>query len=457
MNILTAWNRIKRFILRGLWGLELAGLPRARKFAFQAMRTLTLAVHGFVADKCALRAGGLTLVFIFSMAPALAVGFSVAKGFGVQEKIQPAVYSQLGLVDKMGNIKPEAEELGKWLGQIMDYVQNTRIEALGIAGTLLMLFAAYKVLSSIEKTMNDIWGVRRKRKLMRKAVDYVAVLVVSPIMLIITALLTASVHIRSILDIIGLGAHPLLVRLAGLFVSFLFAAIGLWFLYFFFPNTRVRLTSAATGAVVAAILWMGLQSAHMGLQIGVRKYNAIYGAFAAFPIFVLWLNMAWQVVLFGAELSYAHANHRDIEFGGLSFTPSPAYREQIALGVMTLAARSFVHETPPPTCEEMAQRLATPIRLMRKLAGQLTSAGLLVEIQADRPQFHPAAPLDHITVGRVLRAVREQGDDSPQTTRMLEKLGVADLLEQRKQASRSFHNITLAELAQAGNKPADNT
>ena len=416
------------------------------------MRTLSLAVHGFLADRCPLRAAALTLVFIFSLAPALAVGFSLAGGFGVQEKIKPAIYRHLGLMDAEGNLNPDAEALRGYFDTIMSYVEGTRFQALGLIGTAIIFLAAYKVLSSIEKTMNHIWGVRRRRRLVRKIVDYLAVLVVSPVLLLMTSLVTASVRSGTVLGYLGMGKHALIARVLGALVALLFAALGFWFLYFFFPNTPVRMTSAAAGAVVAAILWQAWQSIYLWLQVGVSKYNAIYGTLAAFPIFVLWLYVAWQMILFGAELSYAHANHSDIEFGGLEFAPSPAYREQLALGAMTLAASAFLKEAPAATCEEMAHRLAAPLRVMRQLLEHLTSARLLVELQGDHARFQPAAPLDQITLGRVLHAVCDRGDQSSQTLKMLERLGVAHLLDQREQATATVHNITLLDLAQAAEK-----
>jgi len=452
MDIKIAAERVQRFILRELWGRELAGLPRASKLAFQSMRTLSLAVHGFLVDRCPLRAAALTLVFIFSLAPAMAVGFSVAKGFGIQERIKPALYGHLGLLDEDGNPKPEGAELQKTFDTIMEYVENTRIEALGIVGTALMLFAAYKVLSSVDKTMNHIWGIRRRRSVLRRAVDYLAILVVAPIMLMLTAVLTASVRVNAVLDVLGIGQYPIFARLVGALIAMLIAGAAFWFLYFFFPNTRVRFGSAMTGAIVAAVLWQGLQVAHMSAQVGVRKYNAIYGTFAAFPIFVAWLQMAWMVILFGAEVSYAHASHGDMQFGGLQFDPSPAYREQLALGAMTISARAFLKESPPPTCEEIAHTLASPLRLMREVLRSLTAEHLLVEVQADRPQFLPAAPLDQITVGRILRAVRDQGDESPDTRVMLERLGVAALLDRQRRSNREFDAIPLLDVAH-GDRP----
>lgn len=453
MDVKEAFEKGKRFILRELWGHELASLTGFRRALFHWMRTLSLAVHGFIEDKCALRAAALTLVFTFSLAPALAVGFSVAKGFHAQERIQPLIYSQLGLVDADGKANPDAAFIKDIFDKFLTYVAETNVEALGVIGILIMLYAAYRVLSSIETTMNHIWGVRRKRRLMRRVVDYTAVVTVSPIMLILTALVTASLQSQAVLNQLQ-GAMPqFLVHLLGVGVAVLLAVAALSFLYFFFPNTRVRPLSALAGAVVAAVLLQVLQYVYLKLQMGVAKYNAIYGTFAAIPIFLLWLHFSWLVVLFGAELSYAHANQRDLEFGGLTFSPSPAYRAQIALGVMALAGRAFLRNEAPPTCESMAGPLAAPMRVMRTVTGRLTGAGLLAELQGDVARFQPAAPLEQITVGRVLEAINKHGDESPQTLMALERLGVADVFHRQEQAESGLQGMTLADLARACNDP----
>ena len=206
---------------------------------------------------------------------------------------------------------------------------------------------------------------------------------------------------------------------------------------------------------MAAVLWQVLQSAHLALQIGVQKYSAIYVTFAAFPIFVLWLYMSWQVTLFGAELSYAHANQRDLEYGGLAFAPSPAYREQLALGAMTIAARAFLQEKPAPTVETMARRLAAPGRVMRDVVEQLVQTHLLVELMEDQACYQPGAPLDRITVERLIGSIREAGDSSPRTSKALALLGLGKLLNEASRATEPLRTLTLLDLARAGEKPAD--
>jgi len=446
MDIRTTFDGVRRFILQEVWGLELADLPRPRKLAYQWMRTISLAVHGFAADKCALRAAALTLVFIFSLGPALAVGFSVAKGFGAQQKIVSELYEQLGLVGQPGEQNPAAANIRQMLDSIIEYVDRTSVEALGVIGFAIMFYAAYHVLNSVERTMNEIWGVRRQRRLIRRLVDYVAVLFVFPIMLMLTALVMASLRSQAVRTFLGDLVPSFVASAVGAVAALAFAAAGFWFLYFFFPNTRVPIFSAAAGAIVAAVLWQILQFAYLRLQVGVSRYNAIYGTLAAVPIFVMWLHLSWLVVLFGAEISYAHANHRELEFGGLIFHPSAAYREHLALGAMLLAGRAFLEEKPPPTCEQMARLLAAPVRAVREVVHTLLAGRLLSEVQGDGPAFQPGVPLEQVTLGRVLQSVRNEGDHSAHTARMLERLGAHQALALREQAEQHLHRVTLLEI-----------
>jgi len=440
MDIGNAYDRAKRLFLLDIWAKKLSGLRGGARYLYLSARTLALAVHDFMMDSCGLRAASLTLVFVFSLAPALAVGFAVAKGFGAQERIKPVIYRQVGVVDLNGNPTQGGEEIRNLLDKIWAYIDKTDVSTLGIVGLLVMIYAAYKVLSAVEGTMNHIWSVRRQRTIVRKIVDYMAVLSVSPIMLILTALVNAAIQNERIV-----GTAPALAIGLGVAVSVILACAALAFLYFFFPNTRVPPLSALIGALVAALLLQGLQILYLKLQIGVQKYNHIYGSFAALPIFLMWLYLSWLVVLLGAEISYAHANQADWEYGGLTFRPSPAYLERLSLGVMAVVGRAFVNGDPPPTCRTLSQTLAAPMRVMRNLIGRLATTRLLAELQSDEPAYQPGAPLEKITLGRIMNAVNGDGDESAQTMRALEDLGVTRLVRRHEEVDSRFHRRTLED------------
>ena len=452
MDIKTTIATCRRFIEREVWGRELSSVRGIRKTFFHWLRILSLAVHGFVNDYCTQRAAALTLVFAFSLAPALAVGFSVAKGFRAQDKIKPFIYEQLHFVDAEGNDVPEQKSIREMFDKFFGYVDEVNVEALGALGLIFVFYAAYKVLSSVERAMNHIWGVRKRRKLIRRLVDYMAVMVVSPVMLVLTALLAASMQSHRFIQAIQSSVPGFLPHLIGACLGLVLAGIALTFLYFFFPNTRVKFRSAIVGAIVAAVLLQALQYGCMRFQVGVAKQNAIYGGLAAMPIFLLWLYSSWVVVLLGAEISYAHANQGALQYGGLIFRPSPAYRCHLALGAMTVASQAFLKGAPPPSSEWMAVRLAAPLRVLRGVIERLVALRLLVEIQGEEGGYHPAGPPGQIRVGEVLAAIEEEGDASDHTLKALAQLGVGEVFRRQEKAENRIRNMTLLELAHKASK-----
>ena len=454
MNPHALYQKAKQFILRDLWAIEAAKQGRLYRMAVNALQTLSLAVHGYGADKCSLRAAWLTFVFMFSLAPTMAVGFSVAKGFNAQEAIKQQLPQWLGLTAANGEPNPAMEGIHNVLNSIIEYIEKTGTGTLGVLGMILLLMAAYKLLSAVERTMNDVWGVRRQRPILRKLVDYAAVVMVLPLMLVLTAsvkIATLVTHLQTYQSgfmklLAKVLSYQVITSFIGLVLGLVFATAGFWFLYAFFPNTRVRMKSAAVGAIFTAVAIHVVQWAFVNMQMGVSKANAVYGAFAAIPIFMLMLSLCWQVILFGAELSYAHANKKDLAFGGISFEPSPEYQERLALGAMTLAARAFHTQSAPLTGEEMALALAAPVRVMREVIDRLIDRGLLSEVTSDTPSFQPAAPLDKITLARIRDAIQQAGDESPHTSERLTEMGVAPYLKSTDAAAAQREARTLLEV-----------
>lgn len=453
MEVREAFLRVKQFILSDQWGSDLVSIPRARRFFIAWSRILTLSAREFLKDHCTLRAATLTLVVIFSLAPTLAVGFAVAKGFGQEARIKPMVYKVVGISpdDVAGN--PAAEKMQSLLDGMMSYIDQTNVQALGFAGFLVMLYTAYTVLNSIEKTLNAIWAVRTRRTPLRRAIDYMAVLFVLPLMLILSVLLSAGVESTLAINFLHQWLPTFVIRSAGHVATFAFTAFGLWFLYFFFPNTRIPLRAALVGAIVAALMWAVLQVVFIKMQVGVAKYNKIYSTFAAVPIFLMWLQLSWTIILFGAEVSYSYAHQSDYQFGGLSYMAGPAQREQIALGVAALTAQAFIQEKEPPCCQELCAHAHAPATVVREVLADLVAARVLAEVQGGRACYVPAAPPDQITLGRVVDAVNCRTPSLPHMSKAMEKLGIARALQQRDEQSTAFRNTTLKQLvAENGEK-----
>jgi membrane protein len=499
MSIKNLYEKGMSFLLKDLWRMDLAEMTRWPKLGLRMLRVISLAFHGFLADRCGLRAAKLTLVFLLSLPPTLAVTFSIAKGFGAQEQLKgmllgmtevdkdqtPATVSPSKKIEKAepdaevadatpaepppsGEVaepdgkKPDdiKESLQVLLLPVLDYVEKANVATLGFVGLGLLLATSYGLLGTIEKTMNDIWGVRHQRSPVRKLVDYAAVLFVSPILLIVGATVTTSIRVGKIISTDGEGivsewfsaflASPGVTTILGFLVPMAFVIIAFYFLYAFFPNTRVPFKAALAGALATALMLYALIEFFMWMQVGAARAGAIYGTFAAIPILLVMFNCCWLAILFGAELSYAYANQKDIQFGGLSFHPSPAFLQQLAVGVMAQSGNAFQHQRDPLSCAEMALAMGAPVRVMRDVVENLIQANLLVEIHGDVPRFQPARPLDGITLGQILATMRDAGDHSPRTEATLEQLGILRRLKEESAAEVAARGVTLLEMVSEG-------
>jgi membrane protein len=229
-----------------------------------------------------------------------------------------------------------------------------------------------------------------------------------------------------------------------LFVLFL----GFTFLYWFFPNTNVQLRAAALGAVVAAVLFSVARAIYVDFQIGAATYQAVFGALAAIPLILAWLYVCWAVVLLGAEVAFAMQNlpnaRREMNAGDVT----PAKREAIAIEVAVGIAEHFLEGREPPSSAALADHLDEPIRLVRRLVGELEEADLVRAVTTDdgnERAWVPARPADELTIGDVLRAVRgESADDAPSSDDP-----VADMLARLKRATHEVADrASLESLAQ---------
>ncbi|TMA08271.1 MAG: YihY/virulence factor BrkB family protein, partial [Deltaproteobacteria bacterium] len=230
-----------------------------------------------------------------------------------------------------------------------------------------LIATAISVIGNIELSLNRIWGVQKTRSLGRKFSDYLSVLLTFPILMVAALGLISSIQsgtlVRSILQIPGMSYLLLLLAILG---PYFLIWIGLTFLYSYLPNTTVPLRSAFFGGVIAGTLWQFTQWAYIHFQVGVAKYNAIYGAFAQLPIFLVWLYLSWIVVLLGAVITFAHQNIKTYRKEVLGEAVHHAFREELSLKLLLLIGKSFYSEGEAWTAEALSHKLDVPIRLLNE-------------------------------------------------------------------------------------------
>jgi membrane protein len=275
-----------------------------------------------------------------------------------------------------------------------------------------------KVLSNIEQSFNEIWGVQEPRTWVRKVSDYLSLMFLLPVLFIVSSAATVIVagQIQAVMGKVSLVGYlapviQILIRLLPLLV--------IWFmftlLYIFMPNTHVRIRAALIAGIAAGTAYQVFQILYVAFQIGVARYNAIYGSFAALPLFLIWLQASWMIVLSGAELSFATQNVDTYEFEPDANLASPAFRKLLALRIVNLLVEHFSRGDKPLDEDSIAQVLGIPIRLLRYLLHDLSEAGVITPVRMVQEKYHayqPAFDPDAMTIAAVLDSLENTGTDN---------------------------------------------
>jgi membrane protein len=251
--------------------------------------------------------------------------------------------------------------------------------------------------------------------MVRKLTDYLSVMMICPVLLIIassvTVLITTQVSLMvERLSFLGYLADALILLLKIL----PYGVIWLVFtsIYVFMPNTKVQMKSALWGGVLAGTIYQFVQLAYISFQIGVSNYGAIYGSFAALPLFLVWLQLSWLILLLGAEISFAHQNVATYEFEQDCLAVNHSFRRTMAVLVAARCAKNFAHGERPLTAEDISRELDAPIRLVRSVLSELTEARLLSEVCSGRygdVAYQPACDIHQLTVAGVIERLDRQG------------------------------------------------
>lgn len=369
----------------------------AKRQVFRLVKTTLLVFGNFIEHRGLERASALSFTTILSFVPLFALAFAVLKGLGVQNTLEPLILEKL------------AGSSGEVVDRIITYINNTKMASVGAIGLAALLATVISLLGGIEEAFNAVWGVEETRSLYRKFSDYLSVILSGPLLLLAAMSITTSLQsqsvVRWLLDRAYVGD---VVLFAFRFLPYLSIWLALVCLYKFMPNTRVKMVSALVGGVLAGTTWQLAQWAYINLQIGVAKYNAVYGTLAALPVFMVWVYTSWLIVLFGMEVVVAHQQRKTLLLDSGQREISFATSERTALVILLTIADSFFRGDRPWTVERLANERHIPVRIVRRLLRQLVSLGYLVMSEESRAYF-PARELEHIRIADFMAEVKMLG------------------------------------------------
>lgn len=432
--------RVEAFLVEDVWAVDLVGLGWLRRQAYRAARIAYLTVRGFREHGASTHASGLTYVTVLSIVPLLAMGFSVAKGFRAYDRLRADVVEPfLDRTFGPDSADGTGSELRSAIDQVFGFVESTDFGSLGAIGLLVLVWTAIKLLSAVEHTLNEIWGVKRARTLARKFADYLSLVIVVPLLLVAATTVTTAIQSDHLPAHLGEAWAKLL--------AFVTTTAGFTMVYLLVPNTRVRVTSAIIGGLFAGVLWQVAQVAHVSFQIGVARYNAIYSTFAALPVFLVWLFVSWSILLIGAELASAHAQEPAFRRSFQALRLGPLARRVAALRVCALAARAFATGSAPPEASRVARAIELPEALVLEVARDLDAGGVLrsVETEGEDLALVPARSPEEIRLTDVLDAVEGAPVRIEELTGASAAAGA--LVDLRAALEGSDANLDLATLA----------
>jgi len=361
---------------------------------FSILQSIYFIFDNFTIHQGFLRASALTYTTVLSLVPFLAIAFSVLKGLGAQNALEPILQQVAG----------DSEET---ISRIIDYVNNTNVKSLGAIGLVMLVLTVISLMGNIEEAFNAVWGVRETRSIQRRFSDYLSVVIVGPILLLAATSMTSTLQSQWMLQWLiqntYLGDAILLLFQ---FLPYLSVSIAMVFLYIFIPNTRVRLASAVTGGVMAGTAWELAQWGYFHFQVGVAKYNAIYGTLAAVPIFLVWIYTSWLIVLFGLEIVFAHQHRGHTLPGNGTFSMTATAREELAVALLVQVNLHFQKSGAPPSAQSLADELNVPLLPLEAVFDELERLGYLVVTAGNAPGWLPARDPSEVRVSDVIGELR---------------------------------------------------
>ena len=400
-------QKIKHFIEKEIWYKDISELPNIQSFSIRFLRILVMSIKGFNEDRVQLRSSALTYYTLLSIVPIVALAFGISKGFGMEEKLNELLIEKLSAHQDI-------------MHQVIDFanslLQNTKGGLIAGVGVVLLFWSVLKVMANIEESFNAIWGISKGRSLLKKFTEYLAIMLLAPILLILSSSLT--VYISSMaeraIDSVGFLSY---IQTELSFLLSLSPYLVFWLLltmiYMILPNTKVKFISAFIAAVISGTIFVIVQWAYITFQIGVVQFNAIYGSFAALPLFLVWLRMSWSIVLFGAELSFVYQNVELYLLKEESGNISLSFRKKLSIYITHYVIKEFYNGNAP-TLNDIKKDLKLPFRLISQITEDLVDSKIFSRIENDiykEVKFQPAIDTNVISINYVLEALNKVGAD----------------------------------------------
>ena len=388
------FTRFVRFLKVDVWQVPHDDVPLWRVFLYSIIKKLLIVIRFFTKKMVMRHASALTYSTLLSIVPILAVVFAIARGFGYGIYIEDWFRS-------IFDSQPQAADI--LAGFVNSYLDHTSSGVVLGFGVLFMFYTVFMLVNNIEVTFNEIWQVKTSRSLFRMFTDYFAMILLFPIIIVVISgisifFATIGDNMPSYMLVLGPVVRFFIGLLPYIIMSMVFIGI-----YVFIPNTHVEVRHAIVPGIIAGVAMQWLQFFYIHSQIWVSSYNAIYGSFAALPLFMLWLQISWTICLFGATLCYANQNLSYYDYDARTSDISHRYRIMLCAVLVSRMCRRFDRGLRPYTSLELCQETKIPIRIVNDLLYEMIDACIIISINSgekgETMQFLPFENIERLTLG----------------------------------------------------------
>ena len=398
------FKQLVLFFTHSLWRVTQGDVSRSRYTSYNLLKITIQTFKCFVKDRIWMRAAALSYTTLFSIIPILALLFAIAKGFGLSTLIER--FLRDGIAEN-GSIDTVMELIDSYL----QYAQGGSGVFIGV-GVIMLLWAIINLADGIETNMNAIWDVKKQRSYFRKLTDYMALFIVFPIVIILYA--GISIFMTTIYQ--NLASYELITSFVHIMIKlapYVLSGLIMTGLFLFIPNTRVRFRNAFIPGMITGVLFQAFLYVYIQIQMSVSSYNAIYGSFAIIPMFMLWADISWSIILFGVEMSYVSQNIELYNFGQEVDNVSRRYHDFFCVVLMSLICKRFEQGGLPYTANELSDAGEIPIRLTNRLLEELEQVGLIFgfsgDAKSETEHYLPAVDINQLSMGRLLSTIERYG------------------------------------------------
>ncbi len=398
-------SQLWKFLTYDIWRITEQEVTKTTFSLYNVIKTIYLCINHFIQERLDNKAAALTYSSLLAIVPIFAVLFAIARGFGLDNLMESELINGLGG-------PTETNEL--ILQFAHSYLSQTKNGVFIGVGVIILLWTVINLINNMESTFNQIWQVKKGRSMYRKITDYFSMFLFMPLLILISGGISLFMS-TTIKNIENYALLAPIIRFLIRSIPFILTWAMFTGLYIFMPNTKVKLKHAFVSGVLAGTAYQLFQFLYINSQLWVSRYNAIYGSFAALPLFLFWLQISWTICLFGAELTYVGQNLPNFSFDKDTRHISHRYYDFVSILIMSCITKRFEQNQPPYTAKEISQTCQIPLRLTNQTLYELQEIGLLHEVTADKKSeetaYQPSIDIHQLSVALLLERLDTHGSE----------------------------------------------